>query len=268
MSVRDLAAHPSILDPGPGVLNPESRIWIPARAFSRRRFLSAAGALALAGCATKPLGIAEPTSVPAPDWKVGDIWTYKRTDAYTKLDAGSPVARRVVESGSAGIRVAETTASNTFINNALYANPNAMLFGTLSEFGPMTGRFEPPLRYYDFPLVSGKTWYQALNRIDSGGFSYYMTINGSVEGWDTLEVAGRRVRAIAIRRYFLLGQLPPGLGMSLGNSFRWDTEWYAPEIGSFVHLDRHERYQPDRNRLMDEAPSDWYLWQIESFRRA
>jgi hypothetical protein len=237
-------------------------------AFTRRRFLSATGAVALVGCATQPLGTAEPTSVPAPDWKPGDEWTYRRTDRFTKLDAGSPVARRVVEVGPAGIRIPETTASNTFINNALFANPNAMLSGTLSEFGPMTGRFEPPLQYYDFPLVSGKRWSQRLNRIDSGGFRYFMTLDGSVEGWETFEVASRKVRALAIRRYFMLGQLPPGLGMSLGNSFRWDLEWYAPEIGSFVTLDRRERYQPERNRLMADAPSDWYLLQLESFKRA
>ncbi|MBS1215310.1 MAG: hypothetical protein H6R20_284 [Proteobacteria bacterium] len=237
-------------------------------AFTRRRFLSATGAVALAGCATQPLGVADPTSVPAPNWKIGDEWLYKRTDGYTKLDAGSPVARRVVEAGSAGIRITETTASNTFIDNAVYANPSAMLSGTLSEFGPITGRFEPPLQHYDFPLVSGKRWSQRLNRIDSGGFRYFMTLDASVEGWETLEVAGRKLRAIAIRRYFMLGQLPPGLGLSMGNSFRWDTEWYAPDLGSFVTLNRQERYQPERVRIMADAPGNWFLLQLESFKRA
>ena len=29
----------------------------------------------------------------------------------------------------------------------LYENPGAMRMGTLSEFGPIIGRFEPPLQY-------------------------------------------------------------------------------------------------------------------------
>jgi len=85
--------------------------------------------------------------VAAPDWRVGDGWTYRRIDGYTKLNAGSPVTRRVAEVGATGIRVSETTASNTYINDALYENPGAMRMGTLSEFGPIIGRFEPPLQY-------------------------------------------------------------------------------------------------------------------------
>lgn len=236
-------------------------------AFTRRRFLAASGAFALAGCATRPLGVPDATQVPPPDWKVGDTWVYRRTDAYTGLDAGSPVTRRVTEAGPNAIHVPVTTAAGTFVSDTVFANPSAMLSGTLSGFGPMTGRFVPPLRYYDFPLFSGKKWGQQLNRVDAGGFDNFMTLAASVEGWETFAVAGRKLRAIAIRRYFMLGLLPMGLGLDMGNSFRWDLEWYAPEIGGFVSLDQQERYQPNRFQIMSDAPSDWYRYELRSFQR-
>jgi hypothetical protein len=53
----------------------------------------------------------------------------------------------------------------------------------------------------------------------------------------------------------------------MGNSFRWDTEWYAPDLASFVLLDRRERYQPNRARIMADAPGNWFVLQLESFKR-
>jgi hypothetical protein len=228
----------------------------------RRTFLAAVGAFAVSGCATRSLGTPESTAAPAPDWRVGDGWTYRRTDGYTKLDAGSPVTRRVADVGPSGIRITETTAFGTYVDNAMWANPNDMLSGTLSEYGPIIGRFDPPLHFYDFPLVSGKRWNQQLYRIDAAGFRYFMTIEGWVEGWDTMEVAGRPVRVIAIRREMLLGLLPPSLGTNVGNSYRSDTEWYAPELGSFVRLNQMERWQPNRGQF-GTAPGNWFVWQME-----
>jgi hypothetical protein len=228
----------------------------------RRAFIAAAGAWAFAGCATRSLGTPEATVVPPPEWRTGDAWQYRRSDGYTKLDAGSPVTRRVAEVGKAAIRVPETTAWGTFVSDALWANPSDMISGTLSEQGPLTGRFDPPLRFYDFPLASGKRWGQQLHRIDSAGFRYFMTLEGWVEGWDTLAVGGRNVRVIAVRREMLLGLLPPSLGTNVGNVYRSDTEWYAPELGSFVRLNQMERWQPNRGQF-GTAPGNWFVWQME-----
>lgn len=230
---------------------------------TRRTFLTAVGAMALGGCAARPLGTPDSSSAPTPEWRVGNVWTYSRIDGYTKLNAGSPVTRRVAEVGAPGIRVTDTTASNAFINDALWAHPNALLSGTLSEYGPITGRFDPPLRYYDFPLVSGKRWNQRLYRFDQGGFRYFMTLDAWVEGWETMPVAGRAVRVIAVRREFMLGLLPPSLGLGVGNAYRSDTEWYSPELGSFVFLNQMERYQPSRSLLTGLAPGNWFVWQME-----
>jgi hypothetical protein len=228
----------------------------------RRTFLAAVGALAASGCATRSLGTPESTAVPAPDWRVGNAWTYRRTDGYTKLDAGSPVTRQVTQAGAAAIRVPEKTLWGTYISDSVWANANDLLSGTLSEYGPIIGRFDPPLRLYDFPLFSGKRWEQRLYRIDQAGFRYFMTIAGRVEGWDTMEVAGRPVRVIAIRREMLLGLLPPSLGTNVGNAYRSDTEWYAPELASFVRLDQMERWQPNRGQF-GTAPGNWFVWQME-----
>ena len=44
----------------------------------RRTFLAAGGAILASACATPPRGGFDATEVPAPQWRVGDSWTFRR----------------------------------------------------------------------------------------------------------------------------------------------------------------------------------------------
>lgn len=233
-----------------------------AASASRRAFLGAIGAVAIAGCAHRTLGSPDPIVAVAPDWKAGEAWTYGRVDGYTRLDAGSPVTRRITAHAS-GLRLVDATVSGGVINEAVFADPNALLYGTLSELGPMRGRFDPALRYYDFPLHAGKRWRQSGYRIDEAGFRDFMTLDAWVEGWEAFEAGGRPVRALAIRRELMLGRLPPSFGTVVGHAYRSDTEWYAPELGTFVRFVQRERHQTARWT----PAANWFVWQLQASER-
>lgn len=220
----------------------------------RRRMLAAGGALALLGAcgAPKMLGTYELTEVPAPSWRSGQSWTWQRTDGYTRLPAG--VLTRSVSARTAdGLRVQETFANGGAYGDALWGEGGLLLAGTLSDFGPVTGRFTPPLPYYAFPLQSGKTWQWRGHRTDSNDFRTYMTLDGRVDGWDTVDVLGKPVRTIIVVRRFNLGPPDP----FRGNLSRIETEWYAPELAGPVRI-RSEEYYQERRNIITMTPGTRY----------
>lgn len=243
-----------------------TKLFSEAVSRERRAFLAASGATLLAACAGRgPLGVVESTTeVPAPRWRAGDAWTYKRTDLYTKLDAGT-LTREVVASGSEGVRIVTRLADGRVLDDAAFSEPGVETSGTLTEDGPITGRFNPPLRVYDFPLVSGKGWRQAITRTDSGGFRNYMTGAMRVEGWEEVRVGGRDYRAIILRRSYNLGPKDP----FHGESYRHEIEWYAPELRGTARLQTNEWYWERRNDLYSGMmPGYRFLYELQSFKLA
>jgi hypothetical protein len=232
---------------------------------TRRAFVLAGGAALLGACAPRPLGVYEPTQVPAPSWRVGDQWVYRRTDAYRGLDAGT-ITREVVGRGADGVlQVTSRDQAGRLLDDARFTAPGRLVSGTLSEDGPVTGSFDPPLEIYAFPLASGKAWRQAFYRIDSGGLRRYGTVGSSAEGWETLRAAGREVRALAIRRWWNLGPKDS----FHGDSLRSELEWYAPELGGPVRLHISESYFERPNQVIGELlPGLRYLYELVSFRSA
>ena len=197
----------------------------------RRTFLSASGALALSACATAPLGTTQASQVLAPRWSIGDSWTNRRIDAYNGLDRG--VVTRAVESVSEkGIRVVTRQANGAVSEDALYESPGIQISGTLSEDGYVAGTFDPRLRRYDFPLVSGKRWEQQLTRTDSNQSRYYLAASTRVEGWEEVLIGGRAHRAIIVRRTLRLGPTPP----YDADLHREELEWYVPELRTGARL--------------------------------
>ena len=239
-----------------------------ARPFSaartdRRKFLAASGALALAGCATERLGSYELMQVPAPSWRVGDRWTYRRTDFYTKLDAGS-VTREVVAVGPAGVRLVTRTVDGRTLDDATYAAPGVEVSGNLSEDSPdVAGTLRPPFERYAFPLASGKRWRQRMTRTDAGGFRDSLSASTRVEGWETVAAGGREVRAILIRREFNLGPKDS----FTGSLYRYETEWYAPELGGPARLEIEEWFREKSHDFFFHSltPGARYLYELVSF---
>ncbi len=232
----------------------------------RRTFLSAGGALALSACAMPRRGEFEATSVPAPQWRVGDRWTFRRTDGYNGLPRGV-LTRRVESIDASGIRFITTDENGKVHDNALFESPGIEVSGTLSEDTPRIGTFTPALRMYDFPLVSGKEWRQAVHRTDSNGYRIYMTASIGVEGWEEVRAGGKAYRALVIRRAFMLGP-----GSFYPNSYdrnlnREEIEWYVPELRGPARVRIQEWYPPHAGGVGME-PGDFFHQALESFQLA
>ena len=207
----------------------------------RRTFLMSASALTVAGCAIRPTprGVYELTEVPAPTYRVGDRWTYRRTDGYNGLPRGI-LTRAVTAVDAGGIRIITQDENGRVIDDARYQAPGLQLAGTFSEDGPMIGRCATPFREYDFPLVAGKKWRDAfyLDRDDLGGTRNYVTASLYAEGWEDIQVADRSFHALVLRRALNLGEK----SFWYGTMYRYETEWYVPTLRSFARMRTEEEY--------------------------
>lgn len=228
----------------------------------RRTFLTASSALLLSACATPPRGGFDATEVPAPQWRVGDSWTFRRTDGYNSLPRG--VLTRTVESVDRnGIRFVTTNEAGSVLDDALFESPGIEKSGTLSEDGPVTGVFTPPLRIYEFPLVSGKRWRQSLVRTDANGFRTGMSVSVRIEGWEEARAGDKGFRALVIRRNFMLGPKDSFSGIL----YREEVEWYVPELRGAARMQVAEVISARRN-VLARIPGDRFLYALEVFRLA
>lgn len=233
----------------------------------RRTFLTAGSALLLSACATPPRGGFDATEVPAPQWRVGDSWTFRRTDGYNGVPRG--VLTRTVESvDQKGIRFVTRNEAGNVLDDALFESPGVEISGTLSEDGPVTGVFTPPVRVYDYPLVSGKQWRQSLVRTDANGYRTPMSVSVRVEGWEEARAGDKAYKALVIRRNFILGQKNSFIGsMYYGIPYREEVEWYVPELRGAARIQVTEFINTGRTRHA-WAPGDRFLYALEDFRIA
>jgi len=206
----------------------------------RRGFLAASAALALAGCAAgrSLSGAASSEEVPQPVWRVGDRWTYRRTDMFTGLDAGN-VSYVVTAASPGALRIATRNAKGEEIADRRCTRPGLEVEGNLSEDSlAVLGKLEPAYERYAFPLVSGKRWRQKLTRTNGNGATNEMTASTQVEGWERRVVAGRELRTILIRRALNLGPKDD----FTGDLSHYELEWYAPELRGPARLEVQEWY--------------------------
>ncbi len=224
---------------------------------ARRRFLAASGALIVAGCATRPIGTYDTAEVPAPSWRVGDRWTYARTDFYTKLDAGN-VTREVVAAGPSGTRLVTVSWNGRLLDDSTYSSPGVQTAGNLSEDSIyIAGTLSPPFERYASPLASGREWRQSMTRTAADGYHNALWASTRVEGWETVKVGGRDVRTILIRRTLNLGPKDP----FHSNLYHYELEWYSPELRGAAQLDVQEWLREG----WGVNPWTRYIYQLVSF---
>lgn len=233
----------------------------------RRTFLTAGSALVLSACATPPRGGFDATEVPAPQWRVGDSWTFRRTDGYNGVPRG--VLTRSVESvDQNGIGFVTRNEAGSVLDEALFESPGIEISGTLSEDGPVKGVFTPPLRMVDYPLASGKEWRQSLVRTDANGFRTPMTASVRIEGWEQARAGDKSYRALVIRRNFILGPNNAFIGsMYYGILHREEVEWYVPELRGAARMQVTEFINTRRTRHA-WVSGDRFLYALEMFRLA
>jgi hypothetical protein len=191
--------------------------------------LLGAALLGSAGCALDmPKAEAEKVakeSLPRPEWRLGDRWTFKRT-SFTGV--ASVVTHQVVEATAEGytIRtqgvVPEVTRRWTL---DLHLVEETAADGTFM-------RYDPPALYFSWPFKPGDTWAQEFQYVDGrndGRYANTWKVGAGVEPIDT--VTGR-FYTLRIERW--------------GGPRRLEAYWYNPRIRYWVRLEDYLRgYQEE-----------------------
>jgi uncharacterized caspase-like protein len=186
-----------------------------------------AGAFVLAICASASAQSlsADPEVVPRPEWTIGDWWEYQNAANTWRLTV---VAKRAdgytVAQSRAGERIHDWTGRTTYLFDLDgWATTN---IDAARKSTPAADKRD----YVKFPLKVGGRWffYAMTTRVGSPQTELRMyNFDCRAEGWETLDIGGRSVRAIKIA----ISQRERGVNYGGGL-----TAWYAPEAKRIVRL--------------------------------
>src|SRR4249920_954822 len=121
----------------------------------------AAAASLLAGCGTMAGGTAGPP-VPAPNYRVGDRWTYHGEQGFRQKIIWDET-HEITAVAPDGITV-RVTSSGAGPRTERWQAPGVVLIGSVLE--DETKRFDPALVRYQYPLTTGEVWQQRVRDLD------------------------------------------------------------------------------------------------------
>ncbi|MCB2147512.1 MAG: hypothetical protein KQI81_13635 [Deltaproteobacteria bacterium] len=169
-----------------------------------------------------------------PTFKVGDNWTYQRTNKFNRTRTGKFVVTVTSVSGSGfatSTKVIEGAAKDevgeyTTEMNALKDNDR---------------KFTPYVPYFSFPLAPGKAWegswkysvWGKKNKMET----FNATMKSRVEGWEIVTTPAGEFNALKI--VFEATHANPHSGRGKETK---GTRWYCPEVRRIV-----------RNEVSDEG---------------
>jgi hypothetical protein len=185
----------------------------------------ALGLLALvAGCATTPPKPPE-ADLQRPAWKVGDRWVFRRNPTSSLGGVASLVTHDVVEATPEGYTMRITRLNEEFTR---YWTRELHLSHQESRGRPIN-RFEPAARYFDWPLLPGKSWSQEFEYRDGKSDGRYA---------NTWQVAPQLARVDVLAGVFLAVRVDR-LG---GAGERLDSYWYSPPVRYWVRFEDYARH--------------------------
>ena len=161
-----------------------------------------------------------PAELQRPSWQLGDRWVFRRTSTSSLGGVATLVRHEVVEAGPEGYTVRVSRLRQEYTRRF---TPELHLVSQ-EVFGRPPGRFEPPARYFDWPLAPGKTWTQAFRYTDAQGEGQYA---------NTWKVDVARVDVLAGQFVALKIDRLGGANEPL------DSYWYVPPVRYWVRFDDH-----------------------------
>jgi hypothetical protein len=174
-----------------------------------------------------------PSKIDAPTLKVGDSWTYDRTDGWKNLKEYTTVVVVTevsdTESRSEGKRSDNGQVATVFRNKDLNR--------VRTEVGDRRFLAEPYYPLYSFPLETGKSWEKEVTFTRSyDDWKVVSKMKGQVLGWEKVSVPAGTFEALKI---VLSGSYNGSGGPNTGGAGRWtgqqsETIWYAPEVRNAV----------------------------------
>lgn len=228
-------------------------------------------ALTLLGCAapTLPPKGPVPSSVAAPQVKVGDFWEYAVRDAYTQLPFGT-YRYEVTRVDGQGVAV-DVKRNGALIDTFFYApdwNPREMPLRNVQRL-----RFQTPFPAYPYPLEPGKTWHTVVKAFDpANGKTYNVHVQGKVMGWERVNVPAGEFDALRVRRYIFAGNAE----WFQSQEEIIEHDWYVPSVGRSVreegksqHVDhsRSEGGAGDGGGMPMIVRGDWLIADLVRFSR-
>jgi hypothetical protein len=213
---------------------------LPADLLRRRLLLAATASPTLpllAACGTTGSAGSGPPA-PAPDWRIGDRWTYDAADGFRQPVTWTET-REVIGSGADGFQLRVTQKGPTVDSTRIeqWPTPGSLRVGAVFDNEMRT--FTPPLPRFDFPLAPGQRWSLFADNVNattgrSGQINYFVRVSG----WDRTTAGGTTYDTLALRLLIRLDD---------EEFWRNATECnhlfhYAPSIGGTVLEERDAQY--------------------------
>lgn len=230
--------------------------------------------LSLAGCIpymSNPSGtpiVVNAVERPAPP-RVGDSYSYVVRNGYNseqvvRLDYrveqanGGNFVVAITPQGAPGMqsRTATLSAEGNWVRHIL-SNHDL----------PVDYEFSPPYPNYAFPLTAQQSWSQRVNARDPAtGNVRSVRVDGKVLGGERIKTAAGEFDTVKIYRLIWAGDWDG----FLTETQITETEWYSPQLGRTVRLDRTSQWY-DRSRGADDTVSntnqlmngDWHVFELE-----
>jgi len=233
----------------------------------------------LAGCVTpveSPHGaplVMVPINAPALP-QAGDIAHYTVRNAYNGETVGD-VEYRVdkIERDRVIVAVNPTSANAGSPRTEVYAADGNWLRHPVSNHDQLIDHeFAQPYPAYVFPLETGRAWSRRVNATNvATGRARSVRVDGEVLGSERITTPAGAFDTVKIRRRVYAGDW---------DGFLFETniteyEWYAPELGRPVRLERNSTWQ-DTSRGMGRGGmfgffnnnqtmrGDWYVFELTS----
>ncbi len=194
--------------------------------------------LLLGGCAAPlsqvpPGGM--PAAVPAPQVAIGDAWTYRVHDGFTRIPRGDQ-RHQVTTVGADRIEVTGPVERSDGIQ--LYDREWNWLKRPATNL--QTFEYSPAYPAFAFPLAPGKRWHSRVTATDpADGRRFPVWINGAVLGWERVKVPAGEFDALKIERIVYMEYYEYAVR---GRSVIREYEWYAPAVKQSVRRETSSRY--------------------------
>ena len=194
--------------------------------------------LAIAACCLLVSGLVLSQSAPqskieAPSNKVGDSWTFDRTDGLKNVKEYSSAVVVTAVSDSE-IRTSATRSDNGNVATTI-RNKELNRLSTETAIGKNVA--DPYYPSFAFPLEIGKTWEKEVTstRSNEPDWKVVTSLKGRVVGWEKVTVPAGSFNALKIE---VLGSYNGWKG-SDSRAGKWsgqsiDTAWYVPEVKNIV----------------------------------
>lgn len=194
--------------------------------------------LLVGGCAAPLPQVAPPgalAAVSAPTIAVGDTWTYRVHDGFTRLPR--PDQHLQVKSVS-GDRIEVAGDVERSDGSLIFDRQWNWLKRPATNL--QTFEYSPAYQAFAFPLAPGKRWHaRVMARDPVDGRRFPVWIDGTVLGWERVKVPAGEFDALKIERNVYIEYWEYAVR---GRSIIREFEWYAPAAKQSVRREARSRY--------------------------